>query len=254
MSQPVCCVEVIGFGCRLNSLESDAVRQAAEAAPRARDLIVFNTCAVTMEAGRQARQSIRRAARAKPDAEIVVTGCGAQVAAQDYAAMPEVSRVVGNVEKLRPEQWLAQPAAPRVAVGDIMAAQGPLQPLPVSERAARTRGFVQGADGVRPSLHFLHHSFRARRLTIGIGRRHHRARADPCRNGRVGRRSDGRRYHRFRGWAWRFAPKDPLRGARAAAAALVLDRLHRGGRRSCRSIRGRAAPDAASASVAAIGR
>ena len=89
--------------------------------------IVFNTCAVTSEATRQARQAIRRAHRERPDAKIIVTGCAAQTVPQSFAAMPEVSLVLGNEEKLKAESWLPG-SSERVRVSDIM-------------RGARQRGF-----------------------------------------------------------------------------------------------------------------
>ena len=97
-------VEVVTFGCRLNAYESEAMQRHAEAAGH-RDLVVVNTCAVTAEATRQARQAIRRIARDRPDARIVVTGCAAQIEPQRFAAMPEVALVVGNDEKTKAETW-----------------------------------------------------------------------------------------------------------------------------------------------------
>ena len=82
--------------------------------------IIFNTCAVTAEASRQARQAIRKAAKENPSAEIIVTGCGAQTEADTYAAMPEVTRVLGNEEKLKASSWRKGTNAPRVDVSDIM--------------------------------------------------------------------------------------------------------------------------------------
>ena len=93
--------EVITFGCRLNAYESEVMRDHAAAAG-VTDTIIVNTCAVTAEAERQARQAIRRARRRSPHARIVVTGCAAQIDPDAYAAMPEVDRVLGNAEKLRP--------------------------------------------------------------------------------------------------------------------------------------------------------
>src|SRR4051812_45877707 len=113
-------VEVVTFGCRLNAVESDAMRAQAEAAGHA-DLIIVNTCAVTAEATRQARQAIRKAARARPGTQVVVTGCAAQIEPQRFAGMPEVARVVGNAEKTRAETWATGPQTGRLAVGDIMA-------------------------------------------------------------------------------------------------------------------------------------
>jgi threonylcarbamoyladenosine tRNA methylthiotransferase MtaB len=108
-------LDVVTFGCRLNIAESEAVRRAAAGLD---DAVVVNTCAVTAEAVRQARQSIRRIKRERPDTRIVVTGCAAQVEPQMFAAMPEVARVLGNMEKLDPCAWADDR---RVAVGDIMA-------------------------------------------------------------------------------------------------------------------------------------
>jgi threonylcarbamoyladenosine tRNA methylthiotransferase MtaB len=95
-------VEVLTFGCRLNAAESEAIRYEAARAGH-NDLIVVNTCAVTAEAARQARKAIRRAARERPGAPIVVTGCAAQIEPERFAALPEVAAVIGNAEKTRPE-------------------------------------------------------------------------------------------------------------------------------------------------------
>ena len=117
-------VEVITFGCRLNTYESEVMK--AEAAKAGLDnAILVNTCAVTSEAVRQARQAIRRARRENPQARIIVTGCAAQTEAQNFAAMPEVDAVLGNEEKLRAEHYRRLPdfgvsAEEKVAVNDIM--------------------------------------------------------------------------------------------------------------------------------------
>ena len=103
MTNPVR-VDVVTFGCRLNAVESEAVRRAAEDAGHS-DTIVFNTCAVTQEAVKQARQAIRRAGRERPGARIVVTGCAAQIDPQAFRDMPEVGAVIGNADKARPEIW-----------------------------------------------------------------------------------------------------------------------------------------------------
>src|SRR5215469_6855445 len=126
-------VDLVTFGCRLNAYESEIIRREAQAAGLA-DTIVINTCAVTAEATRQARQTIRKLARERPSARIVVTGCAAQVEPARFRAMPEVDRVLGNAEKLDPRAWQATRAlfvrdagAPdddaKVAVNDIMAAR-----------------------------------------------------------------------------------------------------------------------------------
>ena len=110
--------EILTFGCRLNAFESEVIRGHALAAGLD-DAVIVNTCAVTAEAERQARQAIRRARRARPGARIIVTGCAAQIDPQRFAAMKEVDCVLGNEEKLKAESYRAD--APRVTVGDIMA-------------------------------------------------------------------------------------------------------------------------------------
>ncbi|GGG50668.1 tRNA (N(6)-L-threonylcarbamoyladenosine(37)-C(2))-methylthiotransferase MtaB [Chelatococcus composti] len=127
-------VEVVTFGCRLNIVESQVIKCHAEAAGHG-ELVVVNTCAVTGEAVRQARQAIRRLKRERPQASIVVTGCAAQVDPAGFAQMPEVAKVLGNAEKLEAERWRGLAAGEKVAVGDIMA---------VRETAAH---LVDGFDG-----------------------------------------------------------------------------------------------------------
>ncbi|HEV2098098.1 MAG TPA: tRNA (N(6)-L-threonylcarbamoyladenosine(37)-C(2))-methylthiotransferase MtaB, partial [Stellaceae bacterium] len=97
--------QVITFGCRLNAFESEVIRRAAGDAGLSGAIIV-NTCAVTAEAERQARQAIRRARREHPEAEIIVTGCAAEIAPQRYAALPEVDRVLDNRAKLRAQSYV----------------------------------------------------------------------------------------------------------------------------------------------------
>jgi threonylcarbamoyladenosine tRNA methylthiotransferase MtaB len=94
-------VEVVTFGCRLNAYESEAIRARA-AEDGLRDAVVFNTCAVTAEAVRQARQAIRKARRERPGARVIVTGCAAQIDPSAFAAMPEVDLVLGNADKAAP--------------------------------------------------------------------------------------------------------------------------------------------------------
>lgn len=133
-------VDVLNFGCRLNAYEGEVMRGHAAALA---DTVIVNTCAVTAEAERQARQAIRRTQRERPGARIVVTGCAAQIAPARWAALPGVSRVLGNAEKLRPEHWAPTAGG---AVGDIMAAGAPL-PRPVTAFAGRGRAFVQVQQG-----------------------------------------------------------------------------------------------------------
>ena len=136
-------VDILTFGCRLNISESEVIRRHAAGLG---DAVVVNTCAVTSEAERQARQAIRKARRERPGARIVVTGCAAQIAPQNFAAMPEVDHVLGNEEKLDGKIWSALDGGPRVAAGDIMAARN-LAPHPVDVLGGHTRGFVQVQNG-----------------------------------------------------------------------------------------------------------
>ena len=133
-------VDILTFGCRLNTYESEVMRGHAQGLD---DTVIINTCAVTGEAERQARQAIRRLHRERPDAKIVVTGCAAQIAPDAWSALPGVTRVLGNAEKLRPESWT--PTAPS-AVSDIMAARETAGHL-VTEFAGRARAFVEVQQG-----------------------------------------------------------------------------------------------------------
>jgi threonylcarbamoyladenosine tRNA methylthiotransferase MtaB len=134
--------EILTFGCRLNAYESEVIRGLARGTALANAVIV-NTCAVTAEAERQARQAIRRARRERPDARIIVTGCGAQIAPARYAAMPEVDQVLGNAEKLRAESY-ADPA--RLVVGDIFRLKETAPHL-VEGFEGRARAFVEVQQG-----------------------------------------------------------------------------------------------------------
>lgn len=136
--------EIVTFGCRLNAFESEVMRRHARDAGLD-NAIIFNTCAVTAEAERQARQAIRKARRQNPGARIIVTGCAAQVGADGFAAMPEVDGVIGNSEKLRPESY-AGAGGPRVDVGDIMSATETAHHL-VTGFEDRARAFVQVQNG-----------------------------------------------------------------------------------------------------------
>jgi len=135
-------LDVVTFGCRLNAYESEQVRAQAVADGIA-DTVVFNTCAVTAEAVRQARQAIRKARRERPGARLVVTGCAAQIDPGAFAAMPEVDLVLGNAEKAEPGA-LASPA--RVQVGDIMQLrESPSRP--VGGLTERARAYVEVQNG-----------------------------------------------------------------------------------------------------------
>ncbi len=133
-------VEVINFGCRLNIAEGEAIRLAAGERD---DLIVINSCAVTKEAERQARQAIRRAAKRRPDARIIVTGCAAQIAPDGFEAMPEVSLVIGNSEKRAPISYV--PNLARALVGDIFQTKAALHP--VTSGAGHARAFIEVQNG-----------------------------------------------------------------------------------------------------------
>ena len=138
---------IITFGCRLNAFESEVMRGHAAGLA---DTVIVNTCAVTAEAERQARQAIRKARRENPNARIIVTGCSAQVDPQTYAEMAEVDRVIGNAEKLQAETFAADgplaPEGPRVAVDDIMRVQETAGHL-IEGFAGRARAFIEVQQG-----------------------------------------------------------------------------------------------------------
>jgi threonylcarbamoyladenosine tRNA methylthiotransferase MtaB len=135
---------VVTFGCRLNVYESEVMKDHAKNAGLD-DVIIFNTCAVTSEAERQARQAIRRARRENPNAKIIVTGCAAQVKPDSFAAMPEVNEIIGNDLKLKAETWGA-PATERVRVNDIMSVKETASHL-ISGFDSHARAFVQVQNG-----------------------------------------------------------------------------------------------------------
>jgi threonylcarbamoyladenosine tRNA methylthiotransferase MtaB len=136
-------LDIITFGCRLNAFESEVIRRHADAAGLT-DAVIVNTCAVTGEAERQARQAIRRARRARPGARLIVTGCAAQIAPERYGAMPEVDQVLGNEEKLRPESYGA--ASTRILVEDILVVRDTASHL-VDGFDGRARAFLQVQQG-----------------------------------------------------------------------------------------------------------
>ena len=141
--------QLITFGCRLNIHESEVIRQHLQAAQDG-NTVVVNTCAVTQEAERQARQAIRRARRERPDARIVVTGCAAQIAPQRYAAMPEVDRVVGNDGKMLAATWRAggldRPGDGKILVNEAAAMSETAGHL-LHGFEGHTRAFVQVQNG-----------------------------------------------------------------------------------------------------------
>ena len=135
-------VNVVTFGCRLNTYESEVIRRAATAAG-VDDAIVVNTCAVTAEAVRQAKQTIRRLKREQPDARIVVTGCAAQTEANTFATMSEVDRIVGNDEKFNVKSWTT---GEKIVVSDIMLVKT-MWPHAIDSIEGRARAFVQVQNG-----------------------------------------------------------------------------------------------------------
>ncbi|MFC5416764.1 tRNA (N(6)-L-threonylcarbamoyladenosine(37)-C(2))-methylthiotransferase MtaB [Dongia soli] len=142
--------QLLTFGCRLNAFETEVMRGHASAAGLT-DAIIVNTCAVTAEAERQARQAIRKARRANPAARIIVTGCAAQIAPAKFAAMTEVDHVIGNEEKLKAETFAALSghaleAPARVAVADIMGVKETAGHL-IAGFAERCRAFVEIQQG-----------------------------------------------------------------------------------------------------------
>jgi threonylcarbamoyladenosine tRNA methylthiotransferase MtaB len=150
-------VDVLTFGCRLNTYESEVIRRHANAAGLD-DVVVVNTCAVTAEAERQARQAIRKAKRERPQARIIVTGCAAQTSPERFAAMAEVDRVIGNDAKTAGAAWIAARAALRqphdfgiaaeqkVAVNDIMSVKETAAHL-IEGLEGKTRAYVQVQNG-----------------------------------------------------------------------------------------------------------
>jgi len=138
--------EVITLGCRLNAFESEIMRQLGRNSGLD-NAVIINTCAVTAEAERQARQMIRRARRDNPNAKVIVTGCAAQLSPERYGAMPEVDRVIGNSEKLDAttfETWSATDQ--KVRVTDIMTVRETVPHL-VEGFEGRARAFVQIQQG-----------------------------------------------------------------------------------------------------------
>jgi threonylcarbamoyladenosine tRNA methylthiotransferase MtaB len=151
-------VEVVTFGCRLNAFESEVIAREADSAGLT-DTVVINSCAVTNEAVAQARQSIRRLKRERPQSRIVVTGCAAQTQPEMFARMIEVDRVVGNDDKMRSEAWRTARVAfdrtpafgigceEKIAVADIMAVKEMAPHLLEGFQRGLPRVFVQVQNG-----------------------------------------------------------------------------------------------------------
>ncbi|CCV04404.1 putative enzyme [Mesorhizobium metallidurans STM 2683] len=147
-------IEVVTFGCRLNTYESEVMRREAESAGLGAlegGAIIFNTCAVTGEAVRQARQSIRKARRENPAARIIVTGCAAQTEPRNFVAMDEVDLVLGNEEKLKANSYRALPDfgvndTEKARVNDIFSVRETAGHM-VDAIEGRARAFVQVQNG-----------------------------------------------------------------------------------------------------------
>ncbi len=139
--------EIVTFGCRLNIYESEVMKNHAEAAGL-RDTVIFNTCTVTAEATRQARQSIRRTRQQNPEVKIIVTGCAAQIDPDQFMAMDEVDQVMGNEEKLHGENYknFDLEKSEKPLINDIMAVRETANHL-IDGYAERTRAFVQVQNG-----------------------------------------------------------------------------------------------------------
>lgn len=140
-------VDIVTFGCRLNAYESEVMREKIVQAGQ-EQVIVFNTCAVTAESERQARQAIRKARREHPSVKIIVTGCSAQVNPEQYASMDEVDAVLGNEEKLKAESYsnLFAPDSEKILVNDIMSVKETAAHM-VHSFDGRARAFVQVQNG-----------------------------------------------------------------------------------------------------------
>ena len=136
--------EVITFGCRLNIYESEVIKEKLLDIKDDK-IIVFNTCSVTKEAERQAMQAIRRAGKEKPDHKIIVTGCGAQINPQKFAALKEVHRVIGNEEKFETKSYNLE-TTEKILVNDIMSIKETASHL-VTNFEGKSRAFVQVQNG-----------------------------------------------------------------------------------------------------------
>ncbi len=140
------------LGCRLNAYETEAMKELSRAAGL-ENAVVVNTCAVTAEAVRKARQEIRRLRRENPEAPIIVTGCAAQTEPETFAAMEEVTRVIGNTEKMQPDTWAEIAKGPdfigeteKVQVDDIMSVTETAGHL-IDGFGTRSRAYVQVQNG-----------------------------------------------------------------------------------------------------------
>ena len=247
------------LGCRLNAYETEAMREMTAAAGLG-DAVVVNTCAVTAEAVRKARQEIRKLRRAHPTATLIVTGCAAQTEPETFAAMPEVDRVIGNTEKMQPETWAGMAAdfvgdTEKVQVDDIMSVTETAGHL-IDGFGTRSRAYVQVQNGCDHRCTFC---------IIPYGRGNSRSVPAGVVVDQI-KRLVGRGYNEvvltgvdLTSWGADLPGAPRLgdlvmrisaAGARPAAPADFVDRLDRGRREPDAGHRDRAAADAASAPVA----
>ena len=136
-------VKVITLGCRMNAYESEVIKEKLQ---HIDNLIIINTCAVTGEAERQCRQTIRKLAKENPQARIVVTGCAAQIAPQKFAALPEVDLVLGNIEKNNIDKILSSEPEEKTIVGDI-SSYGGYDDYLITGFEGRQKAFMQIQQG-----------------------------------------------------------------------------------------------------------
>jgi threonylcarbamoyladenosine tRNA methylthiotransferase MtaB len=135
--------EIVTFGCRLNSYESEAIKEKLNGSNE--KIIIFNTCAVTEEAERQALQAIRKASKTKPDYKIIVTGCAAQINPEKFSSLKEVFRVIGNEEKFDKSSYSTN-SSEKILVNDIMSIKETASHL-VTNFEGKSRAFVQVQNG-----------------------------------------------------------------------------------------------------------
>ncbi len=172
------------MGCRLNAYETEAMKELAADAGL-EGAVVVNTCAVTAEAVRKARQEIRRLRRQNPDARLIVTGCAAQTEPETFTAMAEVDAVIGNTEKMQPDTWHGLAAdfigeTEACQVDDIMSVTETAGHL-IDGFGTRSRAYVQVQNGCDHRCTFLHNPIRAGQFEVGSGGRCCRADQTACR-------------------------------------------------------------------------
>jgi threonylcarbamoyladenosine tRNA methylthiotransferase MtaB len=162
-------LEIVTFGCRLNTYESEAIKENLSSNNPEEKIIVFNTCAVTKEAERQALQAIRKAAREKPDYKIIVTGCAAQINPEKFAALAEVTKVIGNEEKFQKKSYDLSNQEEKILVNDIMSVKETASHL-VTNFEGKARAFVQVQNGCNHRCTFCTIPFgRGNSRSVAIG-------------------------------------------------------------------------------------